>query len=147
MLNRSFILALVIFSFRASGQYRETRHRDLPEGVVAVSQPGSYGEPGTTYMLTQDISSETTALFLGKDVTLDLNGFTVRYAAADYEHIPNSGFEEGEKGWDLTRAPGAEVVSTKEVHVFIGEKILQLKKGDAKIKVLKAYKIALAAKR
>lgn len=121
---------LTLLANHAEAQYHETSHRPLPEGVVAVSEPGSYAVPGTTYMLTKDISSPMTSVFLGKDVTLDLNGYTIRYADGDYENIPNAGFEEGEKGWDLSRAPGARVVNTRDVHVFIGEKILQLKKGD-----------------
>ncbi|HET9487924.1 MAG TPA: hypothetical protein VFO54_10830 [Chryseosolibacter sp.] len=77
-----------------------------------------------------DISHPMTPIFLGKDVTLDLNGYTIRFAHGDYEHLPNSGFEEGEKDWDLSKAPGATVVDTEEVHVFIGKKIMSLKKGD-----------------
>ena len=81
-------------------------------------------------MLVKDITSATSTIFLGKDVTLDLNGYTIKYADGNYGHIFNSGFEEGEKGWDLSKAPGAKVVNTKDVHVFIGKKILSLKAGD-----------------
>src|SRR5882762_3860700 len=111
-------------------QFSPTAHKTPSGNSVPVSGPGSYGIPGTTYMLVNDISSPKTAIFLGKDVTLDLNGYSIRYADGNYEHIPNSGFEEGEKGWDLSRAPGAKVVNTEEVHVFVGKKIMSLKKGD-----------------
>jgi hypothetical protein len=113
-----------------SAQYKVTAHRALLPGEVSVSKPGSYGKPGTTYVLTKDISSSTSAVFLGKDVTLDLNGYTIRYANGNYNHIPNSGFEEGTKGWDLSKAPGAKIANTETVHVFVGKKILSLKAGD-----------------
>ena len=107
-----------------------TLHRHPTGNEVPVSAPGSYAKPGTTYMLVKDITSATSTIFLGKDVTLDLNGYTIKYADGNYGHIFNSGFEEGEKGWDLSKAPGAKVVNTKDVHVFIGKKILSLKAGD-----------------
>jgi hypothetical protein len=98
--------------------------------VVLVSGPGFYAEPGVTYKLTNDIHSSHSALFLGKDVTLDLNGFTVYYADGGYNNLFNGGFEKGPAGWDLSRAPGASVVNTKDVHVFVGEKLMSLKAGD-----------------
>lgn len=110
--------------------YRETPHRAVPEGVVEVTEPGNCDRPGTTYMLTRDISSTASALFLGKDVTLDLNGYSITYADGGYEHVPNYGFEEGLKGWDTSSAPGAKVESADSVHIFIGKKILRLKAGD-----------------
>jgi hypothetical protein len=61
---------------------------------------------------------------------LILNGYTIKYAAANYQHILNAGFEEGDKSWDLSKAPRAKVVNTKDVHVFIGKKIMSLKAGD-----------------
>ncbi|MEP7258141.1 MAG: hypothetical protein ABI687_07135 [Flavitalea sp.] len=103
----------------------------MPEkGVVMITSSGNYGISGTTYRLANDITSERSAVFLGKDVTLDLNGYTIKYADGGYGHIANSGFEEGEKGWDLSRAPGAKVVNTAEVHVFVGDKLMSLKAGD-----------------
>ncbi len=69
-------------------------------------------------------------LFLGKDVVLDLNGYTLKYADADYEHIPNAGFEKGLEGWDISKAPGAKVVYTADVHVFLGDRLLSLQAGD-----------------
>jgi len=129
--NQSLIIILCfVFPLLLNAQYRESEHKDLPEGVIAVSGPGSCGNPGSTYMLTRDITSERSTLFLGKDVTLDLNGYTLSYADGNYEHIPNYGFEEGLKGWDISNAPGAEIENTVEVHEFIGEKILRLKAGD-----------------
>ncbi len=119
-----------LFHAPVAGQFVLPKHTQADENVVQVTAPGSYGSPGTTYMLANDITSPGTAIFLGKDVTLDLNGFTIKYADGNYDHIMNSGFEEGDKGWDLSKAPGAKVVSTANVHVFIGKKIMSLKKGD-----------------
>ncbi|MEX1239725.1 MAG: hypothetical protein WEB30_08405 [Cyclobacteriaceae bacterium] len=130
VLFRSLWLLLICYSTPSVAQYSLSVHKK-PEGkVVPVTGPGSYAVPGTTYMLVNDISAPMTAVFLGKDVTLDLNGYTIRFADGNYDHISNSGFEEGERGWDLSKAPGAKVVNTEEVHVFIGKKIMSLKKGD-----------------
>ena len=124
------IAVLFMFHLSANAQYREADHKKLPDGVIVVTSPGNYGEPGTTYMLTQNISSDRSTLFLGKDVTLDLNGYTITYADGDYEHVRNYGFEEGLTGWDVSNAPGAKIENTADVHQFIGDKILRLKKGD-----------------
>jgi hypothetical protein len=126
----SFSVAILCFTTTGFAQYSPVQHQHLAGNEVAVSGPGSYDVPGTTYKLVNDITSEKSTLFLGKDVTLDLNGYTLRYADAAYEHIPNSGFEEGERGWDLSRAPGAKVVNTEEVHVYVGKKLMSLKAGD-----------------
>jgi len=124
------IAVLFISHLTANAQYRESDHKKLPDGVMAVTAPGNYGNPGSTYMLTNDISSDRSTLFLGKDVTLDLNGYTLTYADGDYEHLPNYGFEEGLKGWNVSKAPGAKVENTADVHQFIGDKVLRLKAGD-----------------
>ncbi|MBN2287888.1 MAG: hypothetical protein JXQ83_01050 [Candidatus Glassbacteria bacterium] len=114
----------------AGAVYVQTGHRPPARGEVEVAGPGSYAGPGTTYLLTRDLSAAATAVFLGKDVTLDLNGYTLTYAAAGYEQVPNCGFERGLEGWDTSRAPGAKVVETARVHVFIGENILSLPAGQ-----------------
>lgn len=124
------IITILTLCLLLSGGY--TLSSPLPdvETVVPVTRPGSYEVPGTTYRLENDITCERSALFLGKDVTLDLNGFTITYAAGSYINIPNRGFEEGTKGWDLSLAPGAKVVNTRDVHTFIGKKILSMEAGD-----------------
>ncbi len=111
-------------------QYQPISHREILSNEVAVETTGTYSNPETTYVLANDISSEKSAVFLGKDVTLDLNGYTIKYADANYQHIPNSGFEEGLKNWDISKAPGAKVVNTADVHVFLGKKIMSLQAGD-----------------
>ncbi|MEP7107568.1 MAG: hypothetical protein ABI760_06285 [Ferruginibacter sp.] len=129
-LPRFYCLLPLVLATPSFAQYSVTKHR-LPTGSeVAVSAPGSYSKPGTTYVLVKDITSDASTIFLGKDVTLDLNGYKIRYADGNYKHIFNSGFEEGTKGWDLSKAPGAKLVNSKDVHVFIGKKILSLKAGD-----------------
>ena len=42
----------------------------------------------------RSMAAPATALFLANNVTLDLNGYTVTFAEAKYEHVPNYGFEE-----------------------------------------------------
>jgi len=114
---------------QAMAQYVQKPHQAPDETVIPISKPGSYDQPGATYMLVNDISSPRSAIFLGKDVTLDLNGYTITFADTCYEHIPNYSFEEGLKGWDVSKAPTAKVVDTK-VHVFVGDKMLSLSKGE-----------------
>ena len=121
-------MALAAVSARA--EYKPvTPKRTLPAGAVAVAEPGNYDKAGTTYVLTRDISSPMTPIFLGKNVTLDLNGHTVTFADGKYERVPNSGFEDGLKHWDVSKAPGAKVMSTV-VRPMVGEKFLLLPAGQ-----------------
>jgi len=130
LLNLPMSLVLVvILALCALVQAEDVPHRQLASGEIAVDGPGSYAEAGKTYVLTADVSGEMTPVFLGKDVTLDLNGYTVTFAAGKYEHVPNYGFEDGLRGWDVSKAPGARVVSSA-VAPMVGENILELKAGD-----------------
>ena len=113
----------------APAEYKAVTPRKPADGEIAVTTPGTYAEAGKTYVLTRDVSGERTPVFLGKDVTLDLNGHTVTFAAGKYEHVPNYGFEDGLKHWDVSMAPGAEVVSSS-IRPMVGERILQLKAGE-----------------
>ncbi len=125
-----YVSCLLIFcSFPASGQYTGVPHREPANGEVPVCSPGNYGEPGTTYILMNDLSSPGSTIFLGKDVTFDLNGYTLTFADGSYEHVPNYSFEEGLKEWDFSKAPTATVEDTK-VHVFTGDKIVRLSKNE-----------------
>jgi hypothetical protein len=132
ILSRQYglMFSLLVTAIQASSQYHPSGHRKLLAAEIPVQKAGSYARPGATYVLTRDISSATSTLFLGKDVVLDLNGYTVRYADGHYQHIPNSGFEEGLKGWDISKAPGARLKNTADVHVFLGKKLLSLQAGD-----------------
>lgn len=129
----NFIFTSLIILIAASGsfaQYHQVDHRKISGEEVAVKTAGSYAEAGTKYVLVNDISSDRSAVFLGKDITLDLNGYTIKFADAKYEHILNGGFEEGPKGWDVSKAPGSKVVNTADVHVFLGKKLMSLQAGD-----------------
>ncbi|HEX8039188.1 MAG TPA: hypothetical protein VF490_08540, partial [Chryseosolibacter sp.] len=134
MLTTRILLFSVFASLTAGpsclAQFTPVQHQPLKGTEIGIHGPGSYDVAGTTYRLMNDITSPQSTMFLGKDVVLDLNGYTLRYADGRYEHIPNPGFEEGEKGWDLSKAPGAKAVSTDEVHVFVGKKLLSMKAGD-----------------
>ena len=128
-------LMAALFSSTALAQYKDTTPRTPADGEIAVSKVGAYAEAGKTYVLTGDVSSDRTPIFLGKDVTLDLNGHTVTFADGKYEHVPNYGFEDGLKGWDVSKAPGAKVIPSA-AHPMVGEKILELKAGD---EIVSAY--------
>ena len=125
---RALVCASLVAAASA-GQRAVIPRKDLKPGEVAVTKPGNYAEAGKTYVLTSDIASEGTPIYLGKDVTLDLNGHTITYAAGPYEHVPNYGFEEGLKGWDTSRAPGAKVVSA-DIRPMIGKSICELPEGQ-----------------
>ncbi len=129
ILFAAFIVPLILTPDLYS-QFVQKQHRPVPEGEIPVNGPGCFETPGKTYVLVNDISSPRSAVFLGRDVTLDLNGYTISFADADYGHVPNYGFEEGLEGWDLSRAPGAKLENTAETHAFIGNRILRLRKGD-----------------
>ena len=123
------MILLGLFTISVNAQFSPSVPREPAPGEIPVSKPGSYDLPGATYILVNDISSARSAIFLGKDVTLDLNGYTVSYADGDYEHLPNYSFEEGLEGWDFSSAPKAKIEDTR-VHVFAGDKILRLSAGE-----------------
>ncbi len=125
-----FFLTSLFFPFEGTSQYKQSDHREPRRGEIPVTEAGVFDIPGATYILINDISSPVSTVFLGKDVTLDLNGYTLTYADGDYGHVENYGFEEDLKGWDVSKAPGAKILRTEEVRPFIGEKMLQLKAGD-----------------
>jgi len=130
-MNRYISLFIgLIFTSSVYPQYHPVIHRTVSGAEVPVRSSGNYAVPGTTYVLENDISGEKSTIFLGKEVTLDLNGYTIKYADGKYGHIPNSGFEEGLDGWDLSKAPGAKLLNTADVHVFMGKKLLSLQAGD-----------------
>jgi len=126
-----FIFLIILFSVQGSfAQYHQVEHRKISGKEIAVKSAGSYADAGATYVLTNNISSPKSTVFLGRNVTLDLNGYTLKYADANYGHVLNGGFEEGMKGWDVSKAPGSKVVNTADVHVFLGKKLMSLKSGD-----------------
>src|SRR3989339_1085081 len=134
-----FLIAWLGFAWPAGAQDRkaaapkaagrEFKHRAPAAGEIAGDKPGSYAEAGKTYVLTKDIASPMTPIFLGNNVTLDLNGYTVTFADGGYEPVPNYGFEEELKGWDVSKAPGAKAVSTV-VRPLVGKKFCSLPEGQ-----------------
>ncbi len=103
--------------------------KKLPRNAIAITKPGYYAEAGKTYVLMRDIKADGTALYLGNNVTLDLNGHSITFAAADYKQVPNYGFEEGLKHWDISKAPGAKAVDSN-VMPIVGTRILELPVGE-----------------
>jgi hypothetical protein len=129
----SLVLLLVFISCmsKAFAAYKPVKPRtDLAPGETAVTAPGSFAEAGKTYVLMNDISSPVSAVFLGKDVTLDLNGHTITYADGPYEHVPNMSFEDGMTGWDVSAAPGAKSVDMHMIHPLVGDKVCVLPEGQ-----------------
>lgn len=126
----NFIMVLLISSFSgAYCQFRQTDHRVPAADEIAVSVAAYLGKAGKTYVLVNDLKSVKSTLFIGKDVTLDLNGYTLTYADGNYEHLTNYSFEKGLEGWDISGAPHAKTEDTK-VQVMIGDKVLRLKAGE-----------------
>ncbi|MDP7132466.1 MAG: hypothetical protein QF437_18370, partial [Planctomycetota bacterium] len=123
-----FILALLTPPLMA--EYKPVEPRVPKDDEVAVTEPGSYARAGTTYVLTGDISSPRSAIFLGKDVTLDLNGHSITYADGGYEHVPNWSFEKGLEHWDTSKAPGAIVKDQRWSHPLVGEKVCVLPQDE-----------------
>ncbi|HPF01941.1 MAG TPA: hypothetical protein PLE95_01965 [Bacteroidales bacterium] len=125
------ILAFTFFTAGNEGisQYNKLSHREPESCEISVTGPGYYGEQGKTYVLMKDISDPGSVIFLGRDVTLDLNGHTLNYAEGSYDHIQNYSFEDDLEGWDNSLAPGARIAGRK-VHVMIGEKVLLLSAGE-----------------
>ncbi|MEX2566742.1 MAG: hypothetical protein WD431_12425 [Cyclobacteriaceae bacterium] len=120
---------MAFYSYSVLGQYVQNEPKNITEGEIPVGKPGSYDQAGSTYMLVNDISSPRSAIFLGKDVTLDLNGYTITFADTSYQQLPNYSFEKGLESWDLSKAPNAKIVG-KEVHVLVGDSVLSLSKGE-----------------
>jgi len=108
----------------------EAGHEPLPEGAIAVTAGGNCDKPGATYVLTKDVTAEGSGLFLAKNVTLDLNGYTLTFLAGPYEHMSNGGFEDEFKGWDASAAPGASVVKCGGDWEFTGKLVCQMSPGD-----------------
>lgn len=123
-------LFIVFAAASLEAQYKPVARRKPVAGEIPVYKAGSFAQEGAKYILMNDIESETSTVFLGKNVELDLNGHTIHYAKGGYSHIVNGGFEDGLNGWDISKAPGAKVENTADVHVFLGKKLLSLQPND-----------------
>ena len=113
----------------ARAAWQPTAPREPADGEIAVDAPGTCERAGATYALTRDITAPTSALFLGKDVTLDLNGHVITYAAG-YSGVPNCSFEDGLAGWDVSGAPGAEARDMTLYHPIVGRNVCLLPQGQ-----------------
>lgn len=110
--------------------YEPVEPREPKPDGIPITEPGTYAKAGATYVLTADIASPRSAIFLGKDVTLDLNGHTISYADGGYEQVPNRSFEEGLEHWDTSKATGAPVKGMRWQHPLVGEKVCILPEGQ-----------------
>lgn len=127
----ALLFALATCAAGVHAAWSETQPRtSLTATETPVREPGKLDKPGTTYVLTQDIQAPGTVFYLGKDIVLDLNGHTITYCAGPYEHIPNHGFEDGLKGWDVSKAPNAKVLKTAETLPLVGEHLCSLPGGS-----------------
>jgi hypothetical protein len=127
--SRSLLLSAALLAFAAHAAWQPTPSRELKPGEIAVTAPGNCDKAGATYVLTQDVTALASALFLGNNVTLDLNGHTLTYAAG-YSGVPNCSFEDGLQGWDVSKAPGAEAKEMPMQHPLVGRKVCLLPKGQ-----------------
>ncbi|MGL4943422.1 MAG: hypothetical protein ACRC46_09560 [Thermoguttaceae bacterium] len=86
-----------------------------PETVIdldsTISTPYLLSKHGATYRLQSDIVARRTAFVVGADnITLDLQGYTITYAAGPPQTpvVVNPSFEEPlTQGWDTRAAPNA----------------------------------------
>ena len=78
----------------AGAAWQPTPPREPEAGEIPVTASGNCDQAGATYVLTKDVTAPASALFLAKDVTLDLNGHALIYAAG-YTNVANCGFEDG----------------------------------------------------
>src|SRR5690606_31163841 len=74
-----FALLLLMGWYASYAQYSPVSPRSTEAHEIPIDKPGYYGEEGATYVLTKDITSTKSGIFLGKDVTLDLNGYTLTF--------------------------------------------------------------------
>jgi hypothetical protein len=123
------LFAFLLPCATAHAAWQPTAPRALQAGEIAVTAPGNCDKVGATYVLTQDITSPASGLFLGQDVTLDLNGHTLTYAAG-YEGFANSGFEDDLNGWDISKAPGAQAKALPMTRPLVGKKVCVLPQGQ-----------------
>ncbi len=126
----SILLILFLLNIQFSAWSQQIGHRKPGDHEIPVYRDTILNHQGGSYILMNDIYASRSAFFLAKDITLDLNGFTIHYASDHYGSIFNSGFERGIEGWDVRHAPGAKILNAADTHVFLGKKILSLKAGD-----------------
>ena len=95
----------------------------MDQAWLDANGPAPYilSQSDTTYILQTNIVSEGTAFIVdGKNVTLDINNYEIKFGAIQgYSDIPNGNFEQGSGStipyWNLSGAPSARIVSTSEM--------------------------------
>ena len=125
----SLFLCLLALGDIAAAACKPVTPRKPGNGEIPVDAPGNLDKPGATYILTKDIIAPTSAFYAAKDITLDLNGYSIVYASG-YKGVPNCGFEEGLKGWDVSKAPEAEAKSMLMRHPLVGKNVCVLPQGQ-----------------
>jgi hypothetical protein len=110
-----------------------------PSRVVAINRewlahrgPAPYvlDQSDTKYVLTTDVRTVGTAFVVeAANVVFDLNRHTIVYGDGKAVAVANGGFEEGSgrsvPGWDLSRAPAAELAPNTSY--LFGKQVLRLK--------------------
>jgi hypothetical protein len=87
-------------------------------------------QPDTTYVLTTDVRTAGTAfVIVASNVVFNLNQHRIIYGDGKPVMVSNGGFEEGNgrsvPGWDLSRAPAAELAPN--TNYLFGKRVLHLK--------------------
>ncbi len=112
---------------------------------VEINSCGEYiysrSSPQTYLLLTQNVSSPMSCFFLGGNVTLDLNGFTVKFADGDYQSLSNGEFEDwswnGAKwipdNWDTSLAPGLQKKETSTDMPLVNGSLIWVPAGETLI--------------
>lgn len=122
----------------ASQSFDVTVHAPLQANTILIDQawllqrgegPYILDQAYTTYVLQTDVTVPGTAFVaLNRDITLDLNGYTVTYGDRNPIMVFNGGFEQGSgntaPGWNLTEAPNAAVAPN--VNYLWGEQVLRI---------------------
>ena len=109
---------------------------DIGSNCQSISSCGFYDDSGgkNYLLLSNDISDPMSCLFLGGSVTLDLNGYTVKYLDGNYNHLMNGDFEQWSgnvpANWDISSAPGARRVPTQTEMPLVGDYAIYLPAGQ-----------------
>nr|MBA4405255.1 hypothetical protein [Nanoarchaeum sp.] len=106
-----FAIIVVLLAFTAvDSEAAKTCAQINHPNCIPINDCGFYNYPSGAYLLlSQDISDPMSCIFLGGNVVLDLNGYTIKYQDANYPTIPNNDFEiwNGNipSNWDISLAP------------------------------------------
>jgi len=110
-MERIIILAIIfscVYSVTALDCNTISQNQLDGKDCQEFSDCGILNSPNTYYILTQDVYSDTTCIWISaEDITLDLNSHIVFYDQMEVPRIHNGDFEEDSMtGWDLSSAPG-----------------------------------------